>query len=87
MVVPWVRQLVAGPSPRRPGSVQVSQCDLSGGKSGTGTGVSPSNSVPPVCVFTQMLHAHFHHYVAFCQEDKRTKRGNFPKQRFLGNQG
>jgi hypothetical protein len=79
MVVPWVRRLVADPSQRRPGSVQVSQCDLFGGKSGTGTGFSPSNSVLPVCVVTQMLHTHLHRHVAFCQKDKWAKAWELPK--------
>jgi hypothetical protein len=79
MVVSWVRQLVYGLSSRRPGSVQLSQCELFGGKSGTGAGFSPNNSVPPVCVITQMLHVHLLHYVAFCQKDKRANLGNLPK--------
>ena len=80
--------VIRRPSPRRLGSVQVSQCDLFGGKSGTGTGFSPSNSVLPVCVITQMLHAHLHHHAAFCHKDKRAKRGNLPKAMFFfGNRG
>ena len=48
MVVPWLRRLVAGLSPRRtgfdPGSVHVGFVV----DSGTGTGFSPSTSVFPI---------------------------------------
>jgi hypothetical protein len=86
MVVPWARQLVVDPSPRRPGSVQVSQCDLFGGKIGTGTAFSTSNSVLPVCIITQTLHAHLHHHVAFYVIRTNGRSfGTFLMQCFFGN--
>jgi hypothetical protein len=68
MAAPWLRRLVAGP-PTAEARVRarVSPCEIRGGQSGTGTGLSPSPLVFP-CQYHRSIRApysyinnHYHH--------------------------
>jgi hypothetical protein len=57
VAVPWLRRLVAGVSPRRPGfDPRSSPCEIRGGQSGTGIGLSPSCRFSPVDFIPLVLH-------------------------------
>jgi hypothetical protein len=69
LTVPWLRRLVAAEALVRS---RASPCEICGGQSGTGTGLSPSTSVSPVNFIPSVLHYkekaekhnHLHHSVA-----------------------
>lgn len=77
--LPWLRLLVAGLSPRRPGFGPLpTPVRAVMDRVALGHVFLPVLSISPVIIITPVLQTHLHLLVALNQKEKRAKPGNLP---------